>query len=107
MPELIKIETVSDVIEIDSGRLEVTTGERGPRGPQGEPGQSTLTPFEYLMPVAQTTATFAHTLGRDPVSVQVLVDGVQADEYQVLYPVPGEQVRVGFDIPVQALIRLL
>jgi hypothetical protein len=79
-------------------------GPQGDTGPQGAPGVGS--PFEYQMPVAQTTALVDHTLGRDPVAVQVLVDGVQASEFEVVFTIPQQQIRVGFDIPALALIRL-
>jgi len=64
-------------------------------------------PFEYQMPVAQTTAIIDHTLGRDPVAVQVFDDGVLCSEYSVVFTVPGQQVRLGFDVSVAAFVRLL
>ena len=75
-------------------------------GPTGPAGASDLDIFEYQMPVAQTTAVINHTLGRNPVAVQVMVDGVQASEFEVVFTIPDEQVRVAFDFPVLALIRL-
>lgn len=76
----------------------------GPRGPQGMAGGEV---FEYLMPIAQTTVLVDHPLGYDPVAVQVLVDGELCAEYSVVYTIPMQQVRVAFDISVQALIRLM
>ena len=65
-------------------------------------------PFVYVMPVAQTTALIDHDLGRDPVVVQVLDDfGAVYDEFSITYTVPKEQVRVGFDIPLKATIRMM
>lgn len=86
----------------------VTGGIVGPPGPRGLPGSggSGSAAFEYLMPVAQTTAVFDHTLGRDPVAVQVIVDGQVCDEYSVTFPLPSERIQVGFDVSVKALIRI-
>lgn len=75
-------------------------------GPEGPAGASVLEIFEYQMPVAQTTAYVDHDLGRNPVAVQVFVDGVEASEYEVVFTVPAQQVRVAFDVAVAALIRL-
>ena len=67
-----------------------------------------LTPFVYVMPAAQTTATVDHDLGRDPVSIQVLDDfGNVYEEFSITYTVPKEQVRIGFDIPIKATIRMM
>lgn len=63
--------------------------------------------FPYDMPGVASTAVIDHTLGRDPVMVQVLVDGVPVEEYSVSFPISGQRVMVGFDIPAQAQIRLL
>ena len=76
-------------------------GTRGPAGPQAQP-------FEYQMPVAQTTAVIDHTLERDPVSVQVFDEsGRICSEYSVVFTDPAKQVRVGFDVAVKALIRMI
>jgi hypothetical protein len=67
-----------------------------------------VTPFEYQMPVAQTTAVIDHDLARDPVAVQVFdEDGVLCSEYSVVFTIPRKQVRLGFDVAVAALIRLI
>ena len=64
--------------------------------------------FTYTMPAAQTTATIDHDLGRDPVAVQVTdSDGIVYSEYEVVNTVPQAQVRIGFDVAIQATIRLL
>lgn len=68
---------------------------------------TTVIPFEYQMPVAQTTATIDHELGRDPVAVQVFDDGVLCSDYSVVFTIPGQQVRLGFDVSVAAFIRLI
>lgn len=75
-------------------------------GPPGKDGADAGR-FEYQMAVAQTTVLVDHQLGYDPVAVQVLVDGQVCSEYSVVYTIPREQVRVAFDISVQALIRLM
>lgn len=75
---------------------------------EGGGGSADLTPFVYVMPTAQTTATIDHHLGRDPLGVQVLDEfGTVYDEFSITYTVPKEQVRVGFDIPLKATIRLM
>lgn len=75
-------------------------------GPEGPAGATVFEPFEYQMPVAQTTAVIDHTLGHDPVAIQVMVNDVQASEFEVVFTIPQQQIRVAFDIPVAALIRL-
>lgn len=75
-------------------------------GPRGPSGATVFEPVEYQMPVAQTTAVIDHDLEHDPVAVQVVVDGVQASEFEVVFTIPNRQVRVSFDVPVEALIRL-
>lgn len=82
-----------------STNIVVTAGLQGPPGPRSQPE-------EYLMPVAQTTATFDHTLGHNPTSVQVILDGQVCEEFSVTFPIAGQRVQVGFDISVQALIRV-
>jgi hypothetical protein len=82
-------------------------GPRGPRGFPGPGGSGVLSVFEYQMPHAQTTAIIDHTLGRDPVAVQVFDGDQLCDEYGVVFTRPGEQVTVGFDVSVAAFIRLL
>lgn len=82
-------------------------GKPGEPGAKGEKGETGGTVFEYLMPVAQTTALVEHNLGRDPVAIQVIVDGTVREEYSVSFPLPGATVLVGFDVSVQALIRLI
>lgn len=93
-----------DLLILTPGGPPGPPGAQGQQGPAGTPGVGS--PFEYPMPIAQTTAVIDHDLGRDPVAVQVVVDGVQASEFEVVFTVPSEQIRVGFDIPVAALIRL-
>lgn len=73
----------------------------------GSGGGGTTHVYEYTMPVAQTTAIIDHNLGRDPVAVQVLLDGQECDEYSVTFPIPGQRVLVGFDVSVAATIRLI
>jgi hypothetical protein len=77
-------------------------------GPRGLPGLAGDVVFEYLMPVAQTTALIEHPLGRDPVVVQVIdpATSAEVDEYEVVFVTPGQRVRVAFDIAAQLLIRL-
>jgi hypothetical protein len=89
-------------IEPQDASLGLLVPVPGPPGPIGD------FVFDYLMPVAQTTAVIDHTLGRDPVVVQVIDPSTQAevDEYGVVFLIPGERVRVSFDISIQALIRL-
>lgn len=80
----------------------------GAPGPPGAPGASgTSSVFEYLMPIPATTVTIDHNLGRDPVAVQVFLEGMVAEEYAVFFTVPGEQVQLSFDLAVAAFIRLL
>lgn len=64
--------------------------------------------FEYLMPVPQTTALIDHNLGYDPVAIQVLDtgSGEHFAEWSAVFTVPGQQIRLGFDVAVAALIRL-
>lgn len=97
-------DTLQDLYVLTPGGPPGPPGPQGLPGPQGAPGVGS--PVEYQMPTAQTTALIDHGLGRDPVAVQVVVDGVQASEFEVVFTVPQEQVRVAFDIPVLALIRL-
>lgn len=75
-------------------------------GPAGANGAA-AGQYEYQMPVPQTTALVDHPLGYDPVAVQVFVDSELCAEYSVVYTIPGQQVRVAFDVAVQALIRLM
>lgn len=64
--------------------------------------------FTYQMPTSQTTALVTHTLGRDPVAVQVFDEfGVLCDGYGVTFTDPAHQVRLSFDVALKALIRLL
>lgn len=62
---------------------------------------------EYQMPTPASTVTIDHGLGRDPVAIQVFHEGVLCNEYGVYYTVPDEQVQIGFDTSIAALIRLL
>lgn len=113
-----------EVIEITSGGVVTIVEVTGSPGTSVEVGTTetsptveavtttagitiTATPFEYQMPVAQTTAVIDHNLGRDPVAVQVFDDGVLCSEYSVVFTIPGQQVRLGFDVSVAAFIRLL
>ena len=82
-------------------------GDPGEKGEQGERGVTGGIAFDYLMPIPGTTAVIEHDLGRDPVAVQVIVDGTVRDEYSVSFPLAGQTVMVGFDVVVQALIRLI
>ena len=68
---------------------------------------SAIEVFEYQMSTPATTVTIDHGLGRDPVAVQVFHEGVLCDEYGVTFTVPDEQIQIGFDISIAALIRLL
>ena len=71
-------------------------------------GGGSVTPYVYVMPTAQTSATINHTLGRDPIAVQVFDEtGVLCEGYSVAFTVPTTQVQVGFDISMAATIRLL
>jgi hypothetical protein len=97
-------DTLQDLLVLTPGGPPGPPGPQGLTGPQGIPGVGS--PFEYQMSVAQTTALIDHTLGRDPVAVQVVIDGVQASEFEVVFTAPQTQIRVAFDIPVLALIRL-
>lgn len=100
-------DTQFDAVDLSGEPVEATTPVvAGPPGAGGG-GSGTTKVFEYLMPVAQTTALITHDLGHDPVGVQVVVDGTARDEYSVSFPVPGETVLIGFDVSVQALIRLI
>lgn len=99
-----------DAVDLSGEAVEATTPVvAGPPGPGGTGGTGSgqTRVFEYLMPVAQTTALITHDLGHDPVGVQVVVDGTARDEYSVSFPIPGETVLIGFDVTVQALIRLI
>lgn len=97
-PEVRSVETGADILLI------TTSGVRGPQGPPGANGD----PFQYQMPTAQTTALVDHTLGYDPVAVQVFdEDGLLCSEYSVVFTIPDQQVRVGFDIALKATIRLI
>lgn len=82
-----------------------STGATVPTLPS-PPGADEFDIFEYQMPMPSTTATIDHDLGRDPVSVQVFVDGEICQGYGVYFTIPGEQVQIGFDIAAAALIRL-
>jgi len=63
--------------------------------------------FEYTAPVPATVHVVTHDLGRDPVSIQVWDDdGLLCDGYSVVFTVPGQQVRIGFDVSIKATIRL-
>lgn len=79
----------------------------GPPGPPGLPGAG-ATVFEYTMPAAQaSTGAITHGLGRDPIAVQVFDEsGVLCDGYSLSFPNPGVTVLIGFDISIQAHIRL-
>lgn len=94
-------------VAVDLGGLPVTEVTPVVAGPEGETGPTGGTVFEYVMPVPGTTALIEHDLGRDPVAVQMLVDGSEVDEYGVTFPVPGHTVLVGWDTPALAVIRLL
>lgn len=102
---------------LDDGRLDFlvissgTPGQTGPPGPAGPPGPpgAGFEVFEYIMPVAQTTAVITHSLGHDPVVVQVwdMADMTILDGYGYVVLSPGSSIRVSFDLPFRAMIRLI
>lgn len=65
--------------------------------------------FEYTAPVSQTTHVVSHTLGRDPVAVQVidLDSGLLVDNFSYVVLSPGTQCRIAFDIPLLVKIRMI
>ena len=78
----------------------VHTGLPGPAG-------TGVDIWEYQMLTPATTATIDHDLGRNPVAVQVVIDGEEVSEFGVYFTIENEQVQISFDIPAAALIRLL
>jgi len=102
--------TIVEVRETPGAVVEIHGVPAGTTVEVFEAGTSvaTVTRFVYVMPVAQTTATIDHDLGRDPIVVQVLDEsGEVCDEFSVVYTIPNQQLRVGFDIPVKATIRVM
>lgn len=91
------------IVEAPSSGDLVVVPVVGPKGADGAAAGH----FEYLMPIPQTTVLIDHPLGYDPVAVQVLVDGEVCSEYSVVFTVPEQQVRIAFDVSVQAMIRLM
>lgn len=91
---------VVEIHSVSAGTVEVHTGS----GVTAQPA----TPFVFVMPAAQTTATVDHHLGHDPISIQVEDEfGTVYTEFSIVYTVPGEQVRLGFDLPIKATIRMM
>lgn len=97
--DLLVLEETSSYVQTDEGDelLVIVSGHQCA-------GQSAI--YEYTMPAPATTVTVRHGLGRDPVAVQVLVEGELVDEYGVFFTVPHEEVQISFDLSVVALVRL-
>lgn len=63
---------------------------------------------EHVQTVPAHTWVIDHTLGRDPVAIQVLVDGIEVGEgWSTSFTVPGEQVMLGFDVAISGIARLM
>jgi hypothetical protein len=67
-----------------------------------------LTPYEHVQVVAQTTWTIDHPLSRDPIAIQVFDEsGQQYEEWTTQFTVPGQQVRLGYDIAIAGRARMI
>lgn len=86
-------EALHDVVVVESG------GGPGPPGP----GSRVI---EYQMSIPATVVDLDHDLGRDPMSIQVFVDGLMHDEFGVFFTIPTTRVRLTFDVAVAAFIRI-
>jgi hypothetical protein len=63
--------------------------------------------FTHVQSLAAATWVIPHTLGRDPVAIQVIVNGSPADEWQTIFTTPGSVVTLGFDLSVSGVARLI
>ena len=97
-------DTTQTVVEVHGSPTSTVVEVQG----NSAPTVVDVTPFVYVMPTAQTTATVDHDLNRDPISIQVLDEfGEVYSEFSITYTVPKSQVRVGFDLAIKATIRML
>jgi hypothetical protein len=88
------------------GDLKGPKGDKGDSGDPGPPGPRAQ-PFVWSQHTPATVWTIDHPLGADPTAILVFVDGVAGSEFSVQYTVPGQQLRLGFDIAVAGTAQLL
>ena len=81
-------------------------GPPGPQGPKGDPGEAQGA-FQHEQSIPATVWTIEHGLGFNPAGIVVTSsDGFILDGFGVQYLVPGQSLRLSFDISVAGVVDL-